>query len=62
MSETELFTTEEIARLIMLTGAIHDLAEIERTSKDHDDRMRNHLKLIADEMEKILTLKIINNL
>ena len=57
MQRTRTLTELELARIMMLIGAIHDLAEIERRDRDHDTRMSSHLKEIAVEMEEIISDK-----
>lgn len=55
MPTTRTLTEFELARIMMLIGAIHDLAELERRDRDHDTRMSSHLREIAEELEKIIS-------
>lgn len=54
MSKTRTLNETELARLMMLTGALHDVAEIERTTRTHDEMITRHIASIAKGFEQIL--------
>lgn len=60
VSKGKRLTEEELAKLMILTGCLYALAEVERMSINHDETMRKKIIKIAEGLEQVIKKLILN--